>query len=120
MNLRQVRDFAFYWLPVIAYMGVIFYFSSMSRPPVPGVGFKSMDLFEHAAEYLVLSLLLFRAAVRYEMKNAYTFSIIVATIYGATDEIHQLFVPGRFFSITDIVADAIGALFVLLFKIFRK
>jgi VanZ family protein len=33
----------------------------------------------------------------------------LAVLYGVTDEVHQSFVPGRFPSVGDLVADAIGA-----------
>jgi VanZ family protein len=35
-------------------------------------------------------------------------AIALTTAYGATDEIHQLFVPGRSAEIYDLFADAIG------------
>ena len=33
----------------------------------------------------------------------------IATLYAATDELHQLFVPGRACSITDVCIDSVGA-----------
>ena len=38
-----------------------------------------------------------------------------ATIYACTDEIHQLFVPGRGGSIIDVLNDSMGALVSVLF-----
>lgn len=37
------------------------------------------------------------------------FPIVFATLYGVTDEIHQLFVPMREFDLLDIMADLAGA-----------
>ena len=34
---------------------------------------------------------------------------VLAVAYGISDEIHQAFVPGRFASVGDLVADALGA-----------
>jgi VanZ family protein len=34
--------------------------------------------------------------------------VIIAVLYGASDEIHQYFVPGRVCDIFDLVADSIG------------
>jgi VanZ family protein len=43
--------------------------------------------------------------------NAFLFAIIIGTLYGATDEFHQSFVPGRTESIYDLFADSIGVTF---------
>ncbi len=40
------------------------------------------------------------------------FPILFATLYGVTDEIHQIFVPMRQFEVVDIVADIAGAAIV--------
>jgi len=37
------------------------------------------------------------------------FAAGIAILYGISDEIHQSFVPGRFSSVYDVIADAIGA-----------
>ena len=36
--------------------------------------------------------------------------VLFASLYGISDEVHQLFVPGRTFSIQDMMADGLGAL----------
>ena len=41
-------------------------------------------------------------------------ALITATLYGLSDEIHQIFVPGRQFCIYDLLADAIGAIMGVL------
>lgn len=41
-------------------------------------------------------------------KHAIIIAVILGTIYGLTDEIHQSFVPGRTASITDLLVDSIG------------
>lgn len=38
-------------------------------------------------------------------------SILLTGIYGASDELHQYFVPYRFADIGDILADFLGGLF---------
>ena len=38
----------------------------------------------------------------------------LASLYGVSDEIHQLFTPGRSSDVRDVVADAIGALLGVL------
>ncbi|MDD4878765.1 MAG: VanZ family protein [Candidatus Nanoarchaeia archaeon] len=116
----KLKSFIYYWLPVIIYAGVIFYFSSLAQPiPEGGLEFQRKDLLLHAMEYLVLSALLLRAFLNSSVKKAFVYSILIASAYGITDEIHQLFVPGRVFSVYDILANAFGACLILLF-LFHK
>jgi VanZ family protein len=35
---------------------------------------------------------------------------IIGVLYGISDEIHQLFVPGRYFSLQDILINSIGVI----------
>lgn len=57
----------------------------------------------HAGAYLVLSALATLATGR-PLVGA-----LLAVGYGVTDELHQSLVPGRFPSLGDLAADAIGA-----------
>ena len=36
-------------------------------------------------------------------------AFVIATLYGVSDEYHQLFVPGRSFDYLDIAADGVGS-----------
>ena len=62
----------------------------------------------HFVEYGVLGLLLSLTFKSFGMKSFALYSVITGTIYAASDEIHQLFVPGRAFEFTDILVDGIG------------
>jgi VanZ family protein len=98
------------WGPVIAYMAMIFGLSSLSKPPQPpGVSFYAV----HVIVYMGLGALTARAAGT-GLTNVNWRAVVIATLisslYGVSDEYHQLFVPGRSFDVFDIVADAIGSL----------
>lgn len=85
-------------------MAVIFYLSSL--PPKVQVG--GFDFPIHIMEYIplgILSLLWFREK---QFKNPFLFSFVFSLLYAISDEIHQVFVPGRNASIKDVVADCIG------------
>lgn len=117
----KVKNFLYYWLPVIAYAGVIFYLSSLSQPiPPGGLEFQRKDLLLHALEYFVLSALLLRAFLKQGIRKAFLYSILIASAYGITDEVHQLFVSGRVFSWYDMIANAFGASLILLFLFYKK
>ena len=92
-------------------MAVIFTGSSFSHlPDVPG-GFS--DKTEHASEYAVLGVLFVRALAGRRWLSPTLGCVIaaacLATLYGVSDEFHQLFVPDRDFDVRDMMADAFGA-----------
>ena len=105
-----------YWVPVLLYAGVIFYFSAQSHPDdgLPSFLFEEIsDKVLHAVEYAGLAGLCYRAfrwGVRGQVaSHALLFAIVTASLYGITDEAHQLFVPFRESGWQDWLADAIGA-----------
>jgi VanZ family protein len=111
-NSGRTRLIVWAWLPVVLYALAIFYFSSMSNPPtVGGVDFgKAL----HVLEYAGLGFLFLRAVEKgSRLPNRSTkvllqLAFLSAFLYGFTDEVHQLFVPGRHFVVTDMFIDAFG------------
>ena len=98
------------WILVGAYMVMIFYFSSLENP-LPNFIPDIPSFVEHMAEYAVFGFLLLAAFRSNEAtkESAWLFAIAAASVYGITDEIHQLFVQGRVASIIDWTADTMGA-----------
>jgi VanZ family protein len=98
------------WLPVIAYMAAIFFFSAQSNP-LPAITTHVWDKLLHTIEYAGLSLLLCRALLGEGAKRpaALVFAILLASAYGATDEYHQTLVPLRDADVRDWIVDTIGA-----------
>jgi VanZ family protein len=92
-------------------MVLIFVGSSFSRlPDIPG-GFSDKTV--HACEYAVLGVLFARSLAGPRWLSL-TFpyvagAVVLAVLYGVSDEFHQLFVPGRQFDVRDMMADALGA-----------
>lgn len=105
-----VARFLSLWLPVAAYMAVIFYLSSVSAPPIPQ---EVSDKTAHAVTYAGLALVIVRAlaAGRWSGVTARTLVVawLMATVYGVTDEGHQVFTAGRTPDLADLAADAIGS-----------
>lgn len=89
-----------------AHMCAIFFFSSMSKPPQP-IGAYDLSVLAHFLEYAILGLLL-SAAFGIGKKNI-LLVILAASLYGVSDELHQLFVPGRVASIYDVATDMVGS-----------
>jgi VanZ family protein len=98
------------WLPVIAVAGLIFILSSFSELPSPPTGVT--DKHEHFTIYFLLGLTLVRAFAGGRLSGitwpVAIVSALVVCAYGASDEFHQSFVPGRDCSVWDLLADAIG------------
>jgi VanZ family protein len=99
------------WGPVALYMALIFALSSLWRPPgVPG---RLSDEAGHVVLYFGLGALLVRALAGgwtavVTVRTA-ALATLIATLYGASDELHQHFVPFRQMAALDVVADGIGA-----------
>lgn len=66
----------------------------------------------HATEYAILGMLLVGAYTDREKGRIARLLIpwLIGTIYAVTDEIHQLFVPGRSGQISDVCLDSVGVL----------
>ena len=108
----------FYWLPLLLWMGWIYYLSDQPVLPHPGreVGV-SDDLFDytaHAFTFGALTWLLWRVLdVHMKAASAINGTGLLATLYAASDEIHQSFVTGRYARLQDGAADLVGILLVV-------
>jgi VanZ family protein len=135
-----MRSFLKYWLPLIIWLGVIFVGSTevlsaeqTSRFLVPFLRWLKPDIsletlalihfsvrkLGHFTEYAILAIFLWRAAFRgmnlkMKMSILYLLLWIGATIFAATDEFHQSFVPSRTPAYGDVMIDSCGAIFGLL------
>jgi VanZ family protein len=96
----------------LAYAALIFWISSQSNPfPFLPSGLFAHDKLIHALEYWALGALLRGAfaGTRLGPRGALAAAIVVASLYGATDEWHQLHVPNRGADVRDWIADTAGA-----------
>jgi VanZ family protein len=100
------------WIPVVAWMGVIFALSAQPHLPSPPSPFldKILEKGGHTLEYAVLASLLWLAMGQRRPVLAWA----VAVIYAISDEYHQSFVPGRTPDPVDALFDAMGAALALL------
>lgn len=73
----------------------------------------------HMTEYAIMGLLSFAFYQSFGIgKKRYLISLLTAAAYAATDELHQLFVPGRSGRISDVCIDTIGVAIGLLILYF--
>lgn len=148
MNLKKILA----WTAVILWMTLIFYLShqpatvsgqlstgisevlikAMERI-VPYVGL-DIKVFEHMLRksvhfiaYLVLGVLTFNALRRsgvYGYKGAFL-ALGICVLYAISDEVHQLFIPGRSGEVMDVLIDIAGAsvgiiLYILVGKLMPR
>jgi VanZ family protein len=99
----------------VLYMVMIFYLSHQPSLPQPEA-FKdvpSIDRVEHIIEFFILGLLMFLSfhfsGNREMRRSAWMLALLGTVIYACVDEVHQMFVPGRFPEIIDLLADSTGA-----------
>jgi len=107
-----MKRFFALWLPVVVWMGVIFIGSSIRD--VPQVGDETLDGLAHRAahllEFAALGALVLRAVSkgRPVSKRAIIITLIVIGLYGASDEFHQRFTPGRSSEGISVLFDVAG------------
>lgn len=97
------------WLrraPALGWAVLIFTLSS--RSTLGGMPlFAGADKLIHAAAYAIFAALLLLAGLSGRA------ALVVAVLYGISDELHQSFVPGRQAELLDAVSDAGGALLTI-------
>jgi VanZ family protein len=97
------------WAAVGAYASLIFWLSSQSDP-LPELTVRIWDKVLHLCEYGALGALLLVALLQSGLapRRALALAALLASLYGASDELHQSFVPGRDADPRDWVADTLG------------
>jgi len=101
------------WIITILIAILIFYISSITfsiGPTKQAFPFKSVAY--HFFAFFVLGFFLLICLVKgYANKKLICLGLVIAILYGISDEIHQIFVPSRFFDIGDILTNSAGILF---------
>jgi VanZ family protein len=110
---NKLKRFALYWLPLILYCLFIYIQSDHPSPEQIPI-FPYVDKVLHVTAYGILGILFYRAyqtlRLKDNIKMLMFLSVVSASLYGISDEIHQSFVPFREAEVTDVIADMIGAL----------
>jgi VanZ family protein len=129
-----MRRFLTHWLPLLLWMGVIFAASTELGAPQntlriivpilrwldPHISWQTIWRLHHlirksahAVEYAILACLIWRVVratlADYQPSRQIRLVILCAAFYAATDETHQIFVPGRGPAVTDVMLDTFGA-----------
>lgn len=140
--VRRFGLFIKYWLPPLLWMSLIFFGSADSasvshssriigplvRWLFPALSENGVDTCvlvarkcAHLTEYGLFAMLLWRAIRQPVARDTRPWkwreaglALIIVVCYASTDEIHQLFVPGRGPSVHDVLIDTLGGTLGLL------
>jgi VanZ family protein len=105
---------------------IIFIQSSFPAIELPKVEVISADKIVHMGVFGLLTMLCYISLIHIEKPNMFSakplmWSAIICILYGASDEIHQYFVPNRSSEVQDWLADVLGVIIaVLVIKYFLK
>ncbi len=104
----------FLYIPLGLYWLLIFILTSIPGKSIPKI-FGGVDKLKHFGAYFVLSILLgFTIHLQNKFpqvsKKWILFTLLITSIYGLFDEVHQIFIPGRTFDWWDLVADVVGSI----------
>ena len=100
--------------PALIIMGVIFYFSNLPGDSINFVPvFKGADKLLHAFIYALLAVACIPTAKslikKYSLRYVAIGIVLFCFLCGISDEFHQSFIPYRFSSGWDVLADTAGA-----------
>jgi VanZ family protein len=118
--VSSVLHFSKAWLPPLLWALFIYVLSDQGVLPKFDEDFadfifkKSAHMFVYAVLYL-----LFYRAISHSLRDQHTprfwiYALVLTFIYAASDELHQMFVPGRYGTIRDVGYDMLGASIALL------
>jgi len=103
------------WFVVVVIAVVIFYLSSLTFEGVnTGSGGSLLAKIYHVCAFFFLAAFLLISLVKGKHKRFSLLAVLLAVLYGVSDEIHQLFVPGRYGSVLDIGYDSVGIVFAFM------
>jgi len=120
-----MKNYFFYHMPWQILIIAIFIQSSIGNMNMIDLGFSFQDKFLHFLVFGFLALLMARSfkksKINFINKYYHIWSIALTALYGIFDEYHQYFVPGRFSTVGDWLADVLGAVvFITIFYYWER
>ena len=134
-----------YWLPVLLWMGLIFWMSTgmfsaqhtfdflqrVLRKIDPAVSYSIVRLINnslrkagHVTEFFISGLLVYRAfragSAAPRMFRWALFSAVFIVLFAASDEYHQSFVASRTASVLDVCIDTGGGLIAICYSMLQQ
>lgn len=101
-----------WWLAALAWAAGIFHLSTKKGDDLPKVDVPYLDKIVHFTLFGIQAALIYialRRSTRMRPGLAALAAFALAALYAGTDEIHQIFTPGRSSDLHDWAADSLGA-----------
>jgi VanZ family protein len=98
-----------YFIPVAVWAALMMIVSSIPNLGAPPINFTYVDKVEHFIEYGILGFFLALAFIKTRPRPVLLVALLICAAYGIFDELHQLFIPGRFCDPFDAAADILGS-----------
>jgi VanZ family protein len=86
----------------------IFLISSITFPQGDSSGLNLKPLIYHFFAFFFFAAFMLMSIVQRKHKNLLGLAVLLSILYGVLDEVHQLYVVGRDFSVGDILVDVLG------------
>ncbi len=102
-----------YRIVFVLWTMIIITLTSLPKLRTPAAGIIGFDKLAHFSVYLVFAFLyvkMYQKSTKQLLKSL----LLLALIIPFADEIHQIPIPGREFSIYDVIADMLGFSIILL------
>ena len=114
-----------YFAPAVLYVLLILTLSSLNQQIVATYSWGIQDFLLHGTEYHFYGVTLIWAFLRdkplSELKASYRLAVSVGALTGMADEFYQSFVPSRYSTIEDVVADVFGVILsIITFQLILK
>jgi VanZ family protein len=108
------------YTPLVVYWIVLFGATTLPAASMPSFGV--VDKVNHLSAYFILAILLFltllfQQKIPLAKNKVAAYALIICSLYGMLDEVHQIFIPGRSAEFLDLFADILGAGLGVLFMI---
>ncbi len=88
-----------------------FFVDLLSRILNTEISSAAIRTFAHFCEFGAVGFLTLNCIYAFTEGKRYILSVVLSFVYAVTDEIHQLFVPGRAFQFSDLLVD-LGGIFL--------
>ena len=105
------------YTPLVIYWLILFSATTLPAASMPSFGV--VDKVNHLLAYFILAILLFltllfQQKILLSKNKVAGYALIICSLYGMLDEVHQIFIPGRSAEFLDFLADVCGALLGVL------